>query len=416
MKTFPKLSLPENEVLARLDQLRAHDIKFKEGRSFGLTYKASDSVDSLLTKVASAFVVENAFCPSAMPSVTELQQDLVEMTTNLLHGPPSVSGSVTSGGTESIFLAVRVACQVAFEERGLKTGSVVGPETAHPAFRKACELFSLKWISVPVGDDFQVSPLAFESALRNDTILAVGSAPSYPWGMIDDIPAMAHSASKLGIYFHVDACIGGFMLPFLEQLGQKFLKWDFRTLGVSSISVDLHKFGYGTRGASVILYRSEQAMRYQSFTFSDWPGGHFISQTLLGSKPVAPIATAWAVVNLLGQSGYRELMKKASAATERLKAGICSLPGVYVIGLPDCCVLAIGSDEHDIWAVGAYLRERGWYLGQQDRPPALHLMVTAGNLAVVDDFLSDLHMALRVEVPRSSGPTTYGDTIPSLNR
>jgi sphinganine-1-phosphate aldolase len=390
MQNFPANGMLSEEVLDELRYRRRLDVDFRAARSFGLTYKASDGLDSLLTAVSSLFAVENAFSASAMPSIATMQADLVEMATGLLRGDAAVSGLVTSGGTESIVLAVLDAREHA-RRRGMDGGQVVGPETAHPAFEKASRLLNLDWRPIPVEGDLRISLKQFERALTGDTVMAVGSAPAYPWGMVDDIPSMAAASSERGIPFHVDACIGGFLLPFLEQIGRAKRLWDFRVPGVTSVSADLHKYGYGTRGASVLLYRNILHERFES---PAWLGGHYVTRGILGSRPAAPIAAAWSAIHFLGETGYRELARQALLATERIQERIREMGDLHIIGAPDCCVLALGSRQHNMWAVGNMLRERGWHLNQQSRPAALHLMVTAAHLHVVDNFLEDLALVL----------------------
>jgi glutamate/tyrosine decarboxylase-like PLP-dependent enzyme len=340
-----------------------------------------------------------------------MQQDVVSIATGILNGGDDVGGTMTSGGTESIFMAVKTARDRARAERGIEHGRMIIPRTAHPAFVKAAHLLEVECVRMPVGDDLRTSAAELEPLITDNTVLAVGSAPAYPFGMIDPIAEMAAIASSAGVPFHVDACLGGFMLPWLEKLGRKLPLWDFRVPGVTSISADLHKYGYAIKGASVILHRPKANLRHQVFMFSDWPGGIYGTLAFLGTKPAAPIAAAWAVLHFLGEEGYLRLARQTLDATEKLIAGVEAIDGVHVWGAPDMTVVALGSHEHDIFAVGDRLEERRWHFDRQDSPPALHLMASPRHLLVVDGFLSDLRDALKDHAAVSTKAATYGDDV-----
>ncbi len=308
-------------------------------------------------------------------------------------------------------MAVKTARDRMRAEKGIRHGRIVIPRTAHPAFIKAAHLLDLEWVHMPLGDDLRTHASALEGMLTDDTVLAVGSAPAYPFGMVDPITEMAKIASDAGVPFHVDACLGGLMLPFLERLGYEIPPWDFRVPGVSSISADLHKYGYAIKGASVILHRPKGNMRHQVFMFSDWPGGIYGTQAFLGTKPAAPIGAAWAVLQFLGEDGYLRLAADTMDATKRLLDGVASLDGVHVWGEPDMPVVALGSHTHDIFAVGDALNARGWHFDRQEQPPALHLMASPRHKLVVDEFVADLGASLQEHAAVSTKAATYGDDV-----
>jgi glutamate/tyrosine decarboxylase-like PLP-dependent enzyme len=247
--------------------------------------------------------------------------------------------------------------------------------------------------------------------ITDDTVLCVGGAPAYPFGMIDPIPQMAATALERGIPFHVDACLGGFMLPFLERIGHDVPPWDFRVPGVTSISADVHKYGYGIKGASVLLHRPKANLRYQVFQFADWPGGTYGSQGFQGTKPATPIAAAWAVMHYLGEEGYKRLAAQTVETARKLIEGVNAIDGVHVWGEPDMTVAAIGSREHDIYAIGDVLNARGWHFDRQDNPPALHLMASPRHELVIDEFLRDLREAVAQNAGASRTAATYGDDV-----
>lgn len=395
----------------RLRSLQVHDGDYHNARTWGLIYNAGPEVDEVLLAAASHVLLENALNPFVFPSLTEMQRDVVSISARLLNGGDDVGGAMTSGGTESIFMAVKTARDRARAERGIEHGRLVIPRTAHPAFVKAAHLLDLEWVHMPLGDDLRTRASDLEPLLTGNTVLAVGSAPAYPFGMVDPIPEMAEIASRNGVPFHVDACLGGFMLPFVERLGVDVTPWDFRVSGVTSISADLHKYGYAIKGASVVLHRPKTNLRHQVFFFSDWPGGIYGTQAFLGTKPAAPIGAAWAVLHYLGEEGYLSLARQTMDAVEKLITGIEGMDGVHVWGKPDMTVVAIGSHEHDIFAVGDKLEESGWHFDRQEGPPALHLMASPRHLLVVDEFLADLRGALRDHAAVSTKAATYGDDV-----
>jgi glutamate/tyrosine decarboxylase-like PLP-dependent enzyme len=266
-------------------------------------------------------------------------------------------------------------------------------------------------VQLPLGDDLRTHAESLKAMLTEDTVLVVGSAPNFPYGMIDPIPELARIAMEAGVPFHVDACLGGLMLPFLERLGQRVPPWDFRVPGVTSISADLHKYGYAAKGASVVLHRPKSNLRYQVFQFQDWPGGLYGTQAFQGTKPAPPIGAAWAVLHFLGWEGYLRLARETMEATQRLIAGLHEIDGLHVWGEPDMCVLAIGSHSHDILAAGELLAARGWHCDRQQGPPALHLMVSPRHHLVIDEFLTDLRDALAQHAVPSGRAATYGDDV-----
>ncbi len=411
MKTIPPRGSTIDDVMSRLKAMQASDGDYHNARTWGLIYNAGPDVDAVLQAAGSHVMLENALNPFVFPSLKEMQRDVVSMTAGLLHGGDDVGGSMTSGGTESIFMAVKTARDLARAERGIKRGRIILPRTAHPAFVKAAHLLDVEMTQLALGDDLRTHASALEGKISDDTILVVGSAPAYPFGMIDPITEMAAIAMDAGVLFHVDACLGGFMLPFVERLGRDVAPWDFRVPGVTSISADVHKYGYAIKGASVLLHRPKSNLRYQVFSFNAWPGGAYGTQGFQGTKPATPIGAAWAVMQYLGEEGYLRLARDTMTATKMLLDGISGIDGLHVWGEPDMTVVAIGSEQHDIFAVGDRLTERGWHFDRQEDPPALHLMASPRHLLVVDEFLTDLRASIGDHAASSATPATYGDDV-----
>jgi sphinganine-1-phosphate aldolase len=355
----------------------------------------------------------------AFPSIGLMQHDIVQNTATLLGaGEPAsgggVEGFLTSGGTESLLQAVKTARDVARKERGIPHPQIVASESAHAAFTKAADYFDVELIRVPVAADFRVDVDSFDAACTDSTIMVVGSAPTYPQGVVDPIADIAALAQQRGILCHVDACMGGFLLPFLTQLGRFSEPFDFRLPGVTSMSADVHKYGYASKGVSVVLYRTHDLARHQIFATSDWLGGFYASTAMAGTRPAGPIAAAWAALMHIGVDGYLDLTRTAHDAAQALRAGIESIPGLEVRGDPPATVMAFGAGDPslDIFAVGEKLTADGWYLDRQNRPDSLHATVHAGSAASVPYLIRDLRRAVTTvgKVRAADRSTTYGQS------
>lgn len=393
---LPPRGMPKEEVLKKMSAMRAHDANWKDGRTFSLVYYAGEAAASLLKEAYAMFFSENGLSPLAFPSLRRFENEVVAMTASLLGGGSEVVGSMTSGGTESILLAVKTARDKARKERPQVTSpEMILPVTAHPAFEKAARYFDVKPVRIPVDKDFRTDVEAARAAITDKTILLVGSAPAYPHGVIDPIRELAAIAKEKNICFHVDACLGGFLLPFIRKLGYPVPDFDFSVPGVTSISADVHKYGYAAKGASVILYRDKHIRKYQFTVVTDWQGGVYASPTIPGTRPGGAIAAAWAILNYFGEEGYLCLAEKAMKTTRALIDGINSIPGLYVLGRPHMSVFAFTSDTVNVYALGSAMQARGWHLDALQLPPCLHIMVTAAHENIVDTFLADLREAVR---------------------
>lgn len=395
-KFLPSRGLSEDEILAQMDQAARDDVRWRDGRVFSLVFDPGDELAQFSKKAYNRFFSENGLNPSAFPSLRKFEIEVVSMIASILGGDSDVVGNMTSGGTESILMAVLAA-----RERGRARNprntrlEVVLPVSAHPAFEKAAHYFGVTPVHVPTGKDSRADVKAMRKAVTRHTILMVGSAPSYPHGVVDPIGELAEVARQKDILFHVDACVGGMILPFIRTLGYPVPHFDFAVPGVTSMSVDLHKYGYAAKGASVVLYRNPKLRRYQYFAYTDWPGGIYASPTMTGTRPGGAIAAAWAILHRLGYEGYQDIAREVMGATRRIRAGIDRMDGVYVIGDPHASVLAIGSNDVDIYEVGDRMTERGWHLDRQQFPPSLHLTVNRAHVKSAGVFLTDLRDAVR---------------------
>jgi glutamate/tyrosine decarboxylase-like PLP-dependent enzyme len=430
---IPATGRDPGELLGELDARAAGDVDWRGGRVFSLVYHAGPAHEDLVARAHTRYASTNLLNPLAFASLRRLERELVEMVAELMHGDASTVGTVTSGGTESILCAV-----AAYRDRARRTRpwirrpELVVPRTIHPAFDKAAHYFGVRLVKVDVGPDLRADVRAMARAISWRTIGLVGSAPQYPHGVVDPIADLGALALRRRLPLHVDACVGGFVLPWLERLGRTIPRWDFRVPGVTSISADLHKFGYAAKGASVLLWRRPRDLRDQIFVATDWPGGIYASPTLLGTRPGGPIAGAWAALQALGEDGYLELARRASDAADRLRAGIAAIPQLAVLGRGDATIVAYGAvgldgrdsrpagsaaegrrgfvagrDSRpagsaaegrrgvvDVFALADRLEARGWSVDRQHRPACIHLTVTANHAQVVDAYLADLRAAV----------------------
>jgi glutamate/tyrosine decarboxylase-like PLP-dependent enzyme len=346
-------------------------------------------------QAAALYLHENALNTKAFPSLGAIQSEVVGWTADLLNGSGFASGFLTSGGTESILCAVKAARERGRIERGITAPEMIVAESAHAAFHKAAHLFGLRLHKTPVKSDWTADVDAMGAMINENTALIVGSAPQYPQGVMDDIPAIAALAASVDANCHVDACMGGFVLPFAERLGRDVPPWDFRVEGVSSISADIHKLGYAPKGVSVILHRSKQLRSYQTFVFDDWLGGFYASPNLQGTRSGLPMAAAWAVMSHLGIDGYLDLTRQTLANADQMRAGIAELDGIRVLGDGQYHLIAMSnepddSDPIDIFALGDALLAKGWFHDRQGPPDSLHSTVSNSNTGAIDQYLADL--------------------------
>jgi len=393
--------------------MRDDDVAWRRGRTWSMVYHAGDAHEALLREASGLYLMENGLNPLAFKSLRRMEREVVEMTAGLLNAPPTAAGTLTSGGTESLLLAVKTYRDRARARRPwIRRPEIVAPRTLHPAFDKAAHLFGVRLRLAPVRDDLRADVRAMKRLVGRNTILMAASAPQYPHGVIDPIAELGPWAARRRLPLHVDACFGGFLLPWLERLGRPVPPWDFRVPGVTSVSADVHKYGYAPKGSSALLYRDTRLLRHQFFVTTRWPGGIYASATLPGSRPGSAIASAWASLMALGEEGFLALAERAMEAALRLRAGLAAIEGVTVMGAPDATIVPWATDV-DLFAVADQLAARGWGVDRQQDPACIHCTVNASNAPVIDEYLADVAGAVaRVrahpELAREGEAAMYG--------
>jgi len=403
--SLPPQGLSHEEVLGKMEQMGAQEHeRWKEGFVSGAVYHGDSEHIDFLNRVYALNSQSNPLHSDLFPSATKFEAEVIAMTANMLGAAEAnagrapeehICGSVSSGGTESIMLAMKTYRDWAHATKGITRPEMVAPSSAHPAFDKAAHYFGIKMVRVPVGEDYRADVRATRKALTRSTIVVIGSAPSFPHGVIDPIEELSELARQRGIGFHTDACLGGFVLPWAKKLGYPVPAFDFRLRGVTSMSADTHKFGYAAKGTSVVLYRGTELRSHQYFTATEWPGGIYFSPTFAGSRPGALLAAAWASLVATGEQGYLDATRRILESADAIKRGIRGMPELHVLGDP-LFVIAFGSDTLDIYKVMERMGARGWNLNGLHKPPAVHLCVTLRHAqpGVVDRFLADLRAAV----------------------
>ena len=379
-KSLPERGLDASTVFETLEGLRRDDVRWREGRAFSLAYNAGPEALAVAEEAYRRFSGENALNTGAFPSLRQIQADVVDMTKPWLGASNEGAGFMTSGGTESILMAVKSARDRLAQERKTVKPNMVLPTSAHAAFDKAGAYFGVELRRVDVLDDWRADVSAMRRVVDDQTVLVVGSAPQYPQGVVDDIPAIASLAAEHGANCHVDACMGGVTLAYLERLGEPTKPWNLKVPGVSSISVDLHKFGYTSKGASVIMYANKHLRSFQGFVTDKWLGGLYGSSGVLGTKSGGSMASAWAVMNFLGDDGYLRLTKQAREATLQLAKIIGESEHLVLRAEPETTLLCFGAREPgrlSVFGVADELNRLGWYVDRQSPPDSLHCTVNA---------------------------------------
>jgi sphinganine-1-phosphate aldolase len=390
---LPEHGAPWSDIEARMCAMATGDVKWRDGRTGLYIFNAGPEVEQVQKSAYALFSAENGLGPAAFPSLAQMEREVVAAGLKLLNAPPGAAGGMTSGGTDSIFMAVKTARDHARATRGLHGKlNIIVPSTVHPAFDKAGMVMDIEIRRIPVRE-LLADVEAMESSIDAGTLMIVGSAPCFPFGLIDPIEALGEVAQRRNVWLHVDACVGGYLAPFVRMNGADLPAFDFAVPGVSSISGDLHKYGYASKGASTVFFRSQSLHEYMALDAGPWPLGRMITPTLAGTRPGGAIAAAWAVMNFLGVDGYRAKQRQVTDAREKIEAGVKKL-GFRVLGQPQLGIIAFTHDQIDPMKIYVQMYKRGWFTATLLEPPALHLMLSPKHDEVAHEYLSDLEAAL----------------------
>jgi sphinganine-1-phosphate aldolase len=414
VKTIPAKGRPWSELKAELEDAKKDDFSWRKGRMALYFYYLNEEVKRVQQEAYLAYWTENAMGQRAFPSMQKLESEVMQMGLSLLNAPAAAVATFTSGGTESIFLAVKTARDWARATKGILTPNMIMPRTAHPAFDRAAEYLSIEVIRVKsTRNDFRADVQEMERRINKDTIMLIGSAPNYPYGVFDQIEEIATLAAARGLWMHVDACVGGFLAPFVRKLGYDIPDFDFSIPGVMSISADLHKYGYAAKGASLMMLRDGELLKHQTFTFNNWERGAYANNTAQGTRSGGAVASAWAVMNFLGEEGYMKWAAVIMDTVEKLTSGIKEIPGLTVLEPHELCLFVYRSIDADldIGAVAEAMTARGWFVGRQAEPPGIHMHLNPVHAETADDYLEHLREAVaEVRATRKQASAAVGRT------
>lgn len=397
-----RTSLPEagqgwDSLDQQMKKLRENDIDWRNGRASVYVFHPGDDVLDVAHRAYGAFISENGLGPAAFPSLKQMEREVTDIALSLQNAPADGAASMTSGGSESILLAIKT-CRDWYQENSPRPGTpeILLPFSGHPAFDKGAQLMGLKTVRVPVGENFEADVSAMADAITDNTIMVVGSAPCFPYGVTDPIGAMSDLALERDLWLHVDACVGGYVAPFMREVDPNVPAYDFSLPGVRSMSADLHKYGYAAKGASTVLYRDASDHRLQIFEFDDWPCGSMATPTFAGTRPGGSIASAWAVMHFLGRTGYVERVRRIHAARTMLEDKLEALE-LCVFGRPYLSLIAFGARpgaDLDMLAVGERLYAERWFSSRVRDPDGIHLMVSPAHADTMPEYLEILEAAV----------------------
>lgn len=397
---LPFEGLDKGEIFAALDRFKSNDIPWSSGRILGYTYDPGDEAREVAHEAYFKYLVENGLDWTVFPSMHRLETDIIGILRDLLRGNREVVGSCTTGGTESLLCAVKAARDWARAHRPhIARPEMVLPATAHGALHKACQYFDVKPVLTPYDPaTFRADVGAMRDAVTENTILIVGSAPGYAQGVVDPIREMGELALEKGVLFHVDACVGGIHLSIMRRMGLEVPEFDFSVPGVSSISLDMHKYGYAPKNISSVLYRDKELRFHQYFANRRNTCYALVNSAVISTKSGGPYAGAWAILHHLGESGYRRIVEKTQRATRTMVDGINAIDGLRVLGNPDMCMFSFTSDDLNIFELADAVRDRGYYMQPQFRngptPANLHVSLNWGTADSVDGALAALRAAV----------------------
>lgn len=394
---MPKTGRQWADVKTDLLERGNGDAKWREGKTAVYVFNAGDEIAAIQKEAYSAYMSENGLGPAAFPSLAQMEADVISMALDLLHGPAGSTGAMTSGGTDSITMAIKTARDFARANgQARESANIVLPQSAHLAFDKACQLMDIevRRIALKTDGSFEADVDEMAAACGADTIMMVGSAPNFPHGIIDPITELGAVAERKNIWLHVDACVGGYFAPFARMNGVPVPPFDFEVPAVRSMSADLHKYGYAAKGASTVLFRSQELYEFMPFDFACWSGAPMKTPTLAGTRPGGAISAAWAVMNHLGVDGYRRLQGEVCATREKVEEAVKAL-GFEILGNPILGLIAFRHPKYNIFAIYGEMYRKGWFTSATIEPPSLHLMLSPRHSEFIDSYIEDLAASVK---------------------
>jgi glutamate/tyrosine decarboxylase-like PLP-dependent enzyme len=414
-RSLPEHGRPRDEILAEIAAMAQEEDAFWEtGKCSGTMYCGDHEHYDFMTEAFGRFAHVNALQRDMCPSQTKFEAEIIAMTLDVLNGAAVTDGDpvgvVTTGGTGSILHGMLAYREWGRQERGITRPNVVKPETAHPAFDKACHLFGIELRKAPIDEKTtQVDVGAVDALVDDDTVAIVGSACNYGYGTVDPMDELSDLALERGVGLHVDSCLGGFILPFGQKLGYDIPVYDYRLPGVTSISADTHKYGYAFKGSSVCTFRDRALRNAQYFFLTDWSGGKYCSPGIEGSRSGGILAATWAAMVSFGWEGYLRYAKQIFETSLAMQDAVRSHPELRLLGNPTF-LFSFTSDEFDVYHVNDFMRPRGWRFNGQQYPNALHMAVTRPQTqpGVADAFGADLDQAVRYAKDHAGEPAQSG--------
>jgi sphinganine-1-phosphate aldolase len=395
---LPDKGWSRDKIIGELEKNNdMHHTDWEHGRVSGAVYHGGKDMMDIQTEAYGRFSIANQLHPDVFPGVRKMESEVVSMVLKLFNAPATGCGTSTSGGTESLLLASLAAREKAYRERGVTEPEILAPVTVHAGFDKAAYYFKMKLVHAPIDPvTCKVDLNAVKRLVNRNTVLIVGSAPNFPHGIIDNIEGLSKIALRRKIPLHVDACLGSFVVPFLEEAGFDVPLFDFRVPGVTSISCDTHKYGFAPKGSSIVMYRDSALRNYQYFVSSEWSGGLYASPTLAGSRPGALMVGCWASLMFMGRDGYLQSCKGIVGAARMIKEAIRKeIPELYVLGDPIVSVVAFSSALINIYDLSDTMSKKGWHLNALQNPAAIHIACTRLTLPVVNEFIADLQLSIK---------------------
>ena len=411
MHTLPDNGASADAVREKIRQFKSMMTPAERGKLSSTAFQGRDEMGKLVYDAFLEFLGWNGLFSFQEPAAAQLENDVLDICIELVSGGEQGRANLTSGGTESNFCALHAMRAWAREHKpDIREPEIVAPYSTHSTVHKTARYLDLKVVTVPQNDDLTANVGALAAAIGPNTIGIVGSAPNWPYGHVDPIEQFGKLALEHDLWLHVDACVGGYILPFMRELGEEIPPYDFSVSGVRSISADLHKYGYAPKPCSTILWRSQDEQAYHYIPVTEWACGLYLSQSFIGSRPMGPVAGIWALMHYWGREGYLEnarnllhIKRTITDACQRIE-GLRTWPTQGPL-------MMIAAEGFSIELVVGGMEERGWRLLGVNNPPAIHLTLDVMADEDLQRFVEDLEEVcdkIRSGELKEEGLLSYG--------